>query len=425
MQQRSLYKEIRHNVYVNLFLPLKYGYYRQIHKHYANTLKRKDKINIVFFAGELAMWRYQGLYELMKDHPRFNVSIVLSPFRRYHDSQKRQSIEKLRKYFGNKGITYIDYDFCDGATPFDVRNELNPDILFYPQYYFNALTPEHDCSQFFDRLVCAFPYFFINVDNPEFFDTPFQNMSWLLFYPTKVHEQLAYKYAKNKGRNVSVTGYPDADSFLNDEIIQVWKTQSKTKKRIIWAPHFSIIPAPDIIGHSSFLQLADIMKEVATKFSDSVQFAFKPHPRLLTELYNHIDWGKEKADEYYKFWASQDNTQLETGDYVDLFRSSDAMIHDSNSFSIVYLYTKNPILYTNDDMELAKKDKNAVGKSALECHYHGINEEDICSFIQDVVINGNDAMRVFRQNFFDEYLLPPNHQTVAKNAFDSILNNLK
>ena len=44
-------------------------------------------------------------------------------------------------------------------------------------------------------------------------------------------------------------------------------------------------------------------------------------------------------------WESLSNAQLETGKYVDLFMTSDAMIHDCGSFTIEYHYTLKPVMY--------------------------------------------------------------------------------
>ena len=65
------------------------------------------------------------------------------------------------------------------------------------------------------------------------------------------------------------------------------------------------------------------MVELAKKYQDSIQFAFKPHPVLKFRLINI--WGEQKTEEYYKLWETMPNTQLETGDYIDLFLTSDAL----------------------------------------------------------------------------------------------------
>ena len=61
----------------------------------------------------LAMWRYQSLYEAMNKNTLFKVYIVLSPCISFSKEQQFKDIEKIREYFSKNSIPYIDYDFND------------------------------------------------------------------------------------------------------------------------------------------------------------------------------------------------------------------------------------------------------------------------------------------------------------------------
>ena len=65
----------------------------------------------------------------------------------------------------------------------------------------------------------------------------------------------------------------------------------------------------------------DLMIEIALLYKDKVQIAFKPHPLLKEKLIKL--WGAQATDDYYRKWDNLPNGQLETGDYVDLFKTSD------------------------------------------------------------------------------------------------------
>ena len=69
---------------------------------YVKRLRFKKRINVVFFASSLSMWRYQHLYEALSKHPRFNVSIVIAPYVPYSTEQKKRDIETLKDYFTKK-----------------------------------------------------------------------------------------------------------------------------------------------------------------------------------------------------------------------------------------------------------------------------------------------------------------------------------
>ena len=388
---------------------------RKLHLH---KVKKKALIKVVFFAANLSMWRYQHLYELMSKNSHFKIYIILTPFTDYSKEEQTKDIEELKNYFNTRKIPYIEADLCN------IESDINPDILFYPQYYFNCLNSECDAQKFRNKLLCAYPYGFNNVYKPWAYNNFFHNVAWKLFYPTTSTLNEAKQLAFNKGKNVTITGYPNADDFLSTELNDVWKKQTSIKKRVIWAPHFTIGQEGSLLFFSTFLKFSSFMQDLSKKYFDNVQFAFKPHPALLTELYKHKNWGKEKTDEYYHWWEKQENTQLETGEFIDLFKSSDAIIHDCGSFSIEYLYTRNPAMYLCRNIEEIKKEKNEVGKNALDSHYIGLTEENVVNFIESVVLKNDDPMKEQREAFFNKYLLPPNGKTVAQNTMDDILKSL-
>lgn len=378
-------------------------------------LRRKKKISVVFIASSLAMWRYQHIYELLNVHPRFNASIILLPFATYTEDQQKSDIVALKAYFDSLGIKY----HIAGAS-LDIRNDLAPDILFFPQPYVNNYEPIYDYVNFKDLLLCYCPYAFWMSTGDWSYNELLHNYAWKLFYSTELHRMDANKYAENKGRNVEVVGYPNADDFMKNNHKDIWKPQASSKKRVIWAPHFTIFPG-GYFTQSNFLWMAEFMLELTEKYFDRVQFVFKPHPRLMTELYRHQDWGKDRALHYYEEWATRENTQLETREFIDLFMTSDAMIHDSGSFSVEYHYSKNPVMYIADNFDQQVEQKNEFGKLAMRQHYVGKCKDDIINFIENVVLKGDDPMKQGREEFYREYLLPPNGKTVAENTMDVFL----
>ncbi len=412
-----LYRTFRVEEWKLLLLHLK-------HKYQAYQIGRKDKIRVVFLAMNVSMWRYQHIYNLLCNNKRFDVFIVLSPTPKFSYKQREEDLKSLRLFFHQKRIPFIDYDLKLEKSEIDIKSTINPDILFYPQPYKKTLVEEHSYRSFQDKLLCYYPYAFWTSEGKWAYDGTFHNLAWKLYYSTSCNYADAKKWARNRGRNVVVVGYPNADDYLLITHKDKWKPQNVTKKRIIWAPHFTIEDGISPLFQSNFLRIADAMLDLANKYSDSIQFAFKPHPRLLTELYKHPDWGKEKTDNYYNIWQNSPNTQIELGDFIDLFMTSDAMIHDSSSFSVEYLYTQKPVLFLTEDYQQIYNEKNTLGKDALSSHYIGKSIEDITEFISSIVCGGNDPKKSSRKLFFNKYLLPPNGKTVAENTYFDILDSL-
>lgn len=389
---------------------------------YVKRLRHKKKINVVFFASSLPMWRYQHLYEALSKHPRFNVSIVIQPFIWWPESQKQENVQDLCRYFDDKSIPYLLGTNAEGII-LDVKGELKPDLLFYPQPYWGYYPDELSYNKFYHKLLCYYPYAFWRSKDYWSYDMPLHRAAWKLFYSTELHRKDARQFARYKDRNVEIVGYPTADDFLSGKYSDVWKPQQSPKKRLIWAPHFTIFSGGPIT-QSNFLWMAELMLDLAKHYSQKLQFAFKPHPRLFTELVKHPDWGEEKAKEYYNTWATMENTQLDTGEFVDLFMTSDAMIHDSGSFCVEYHYSGNPVMYIADNFEEQVAEMADFGKLAMQQHYVGRNKQDIIDFIENTVIGGIDPMKPCRAEFVQEYLVPPNGKSVVQNTMDILLKEL-
>lgn len=405
-----------------MHLPFRIKKYQRNNERNLARIRQKDKITVVFFASNVAMWRYQGLYEEMQKYPRFETHIVLSPLKSKSKEEKIKAIESLRVFFDSKGILYFDYDTIN-MRGYDVKGLLKPDLVFVSQQYYTVMPCEHRYYKFTDSLLCFCPYSFTFAGGKTDYIEDFQNRAWRLYLPSIVHKQLAKKYASVGDSNVVVTGFSSSDIFMNTCVKDVWKSQSVRKKRIIWAPHFTIYN-DGWLSHTGFLWMADFMLELAKKYKDSIQIAFKPHPKLRSELYSHKDWGKEKTDAYYQKWKTLDNGQLESGEFVDLFKSSDAMIHDSSSFVIEYHYTEKPVMFIKENVESFKSLLSELGKKAIDAHYIGKCKADIEDFIIEVVLEGNDTMRSIRDNFAKEFLYPQDGKTVAQVTMNDLLVSL-
>ena len=401
-----------------------YGATRRRHERLLKQLRKEQRpVKVVFVAIDVAYWRYQHVYELMKTDSRFLPTIVLSPC--IGHKQREQEMERLRAYFDARGTDYIDYDF--NGKPFDIRGKIVPDMVFFPQPYEHLLCAEHDCLNFYDRLTCYMPYAFWVSTGKLSYNMHFHNLAWRIYHCTSLHLKEAQRVATNKGRNVRVVGYSNADDFLRPHHDDPWRPMAdgKKRKRIVWAPHFSIIAKSSTLpARSNFLWMADLMAALAKEYSDRIQIAFKPHPGLLTELYKHPEWGRQRADAYYQLWRQMPNTQLADGPFKDLFQGSDAMVHDSGSFVVDYLYFNRPVMYVTRDIQRAKSFVNLPGQEAYDAHYVGATLDEVEHFIDDVVLAGHDTMTSVRQAFYDRFLARPNGKTVAENMYQDILTSL-
>lgn len=394
-------------------------------KKYIRQIRKKEVINIVFLPMTVAMWKYQHLYELLRKDERFRLYIFLAPATTFSLDAQCKDLQDMRQYFKSHDMPYVDYELEKGKNAIDIKSVVDPDILFYTQPYENCIVPYYCSYNYKDRLLCYISYSFGTLNcNFHNYNMIFYNLAWKLYFPSLECKEHARKIAYNKGQNVIVAGYPNVDDYVLPVKTDTWKVKDRNIKRIIWAPHFTIIDGIGFSQVSYFLHMAEFMRQLAIDYSDKITIAFKPHPRLYSELERHPEWGEKRTKEYYDFWKNSPTTQLETGEFIDLFKGSDAMIHDSGSFTVDYLYFNKPVLYDNPDIEGAKATANETGKAAYDVHYKVSSNEDIKLFIDDVVLAGNDPMKARREEYYQRYLLPPNGKSVAQNIYDDMIKSL-
>ena len=234
-----------------------------------------------------------------------------------------------------------------------------------------------------------------------------------------MHRDYARNASRCKGRNVVATGYPAIEGLIDghEPSFDAWKIKDKEIKRIIWAPHHTIEPVGNF-SYSCFMDYADFMLDMADKYKEEVQFVFRPHPHLRKKL--DLMWGKEKTDAYYSRWQKGTNTAFVEGGYEDLFLSSDAMIHDSGSFTVEYLFVNKPVMRTMNRIPLEEQFNDFTLK-CLKNYYLANTHQQVEGFIVDV-ISGRDPLKEQRTAFVNDVLMPNGipSQSILDDILDSI-----
>lgn len=384
-------------------------------------IRKKGCASIVFLVSSLPMWKFQPLFDLLRKDARFRVSIAIHPFPFCPEKQCFDT-KQLVDYFSNNDIPFLNLHGVSNPGAM-LRASLQPDIMFYPQPYLHYFNNDLDCQFFFDKLICYIPYAALTSREVWAYKNLLNNVAWRIFYPSEAQKKEASEVLYNGGKNIRITGEYISDLFRNSSGADPWKKQSAPKKRIIWAPHYSLHDE-HLLHRNSFVWLHRTMVDIAHRYKDKVQFSFKPHPRLLQSLYETPEWGKEKTDAYYRIWQDGENTQLDTGSYIDLFKHSDAMIMDSSSFTVEYHYTGKPFLFTTKNLEADLGQLNTFGREAILAQYVSDSEAGIIDFIEKTVLEEADPRKSERDVFYDKYLRCPGGVSVSENIYNEILKGL-
>lgn len=233
-----------------------------------------------------------------------------------------------------------------------------------------------------------------------------------LFWKVFADNQFSYedykKFELARAKNVVLTGYSKMDELSKVQI------KEHNRNRIIVAPHHTINNTHFPL--SNFLKYSDYLLELPKKYPQ-IDFVFRPHPLLFTNLTNDGIWTEIQVNDYLKKLQNLGIEYSYGGDYFELFANSDGMIHDCSSFVVEYLYTKKPCCYA------AKKNYKTIfsslGKSCLENYYIAFNQNEIDSFIENVIIKGNDPLKKKRAKYATENLAI-NYPKVSEKILEEI-----
>ena len=389
-------------------------------------LKEGESIVVCLFVCRISCWFFDDLYKLLEDSQVFKPYIVVKPFLTMGKNALIDYMETTYNELEKRGYRVIKTYDKDTDTYLNIKEVLNPDIVFYTKYWPPQFRPEFYITQFMDRLSFYVPYAFDIGRHNAVYNFDLLNNVDRFLYNTPIHKEMAEKYMPNHGKNVYIIGSPKLDVFFDKSYIPTdnWKPQTVKKKRIIWAPHHEDQTKDDMYQFDSFYYLCDFMFDMAEKYKDKIQIAFKPHPMLKPKL--DYRWGEESANDYYNKWAELENGQLELGEFQDLFMTSDAMILDSVSFVAEYMAVNKPALFTVSPTSRVMF--NEFGEQAYEELYHTNGDtilEDVENFIKKVVVDGEDDKLEERTLFINTHLLSPNGKTATENIYDNILDEIQ
>lgn len=385
--------------------------------------KSDKKIKIVYFVEDSSIWKLDGVYNLFENDKNFEQLILITPTNVFGKEYMIEELDKTYKAFKDKGYNILKSYDKETDNYIDISKELEPDLIFHARPYKEGMDPRFYIDKFLDRLNLFVNYGY-DIDNSSrsIYRSLTTNAAWAVFLESDIQLDIYSKQSFIKGENGIITGYPGVDNVQYKARLDnsSWKIKDSKFKRVIWAPHHTI-NEEDFLGYSNFLKYSDLMLEIVNKYKEQIQFSFKPHPSLKQKLYAHKDWGTDRTDHYFEKWDSLENTQVDTGPYIDLFNSSDALIHDSSSFTAEYLHTGKPVLFTKK--ESVDEKLNIFGKKVLEQHYIAYEEQQIFDFIDAVILNGHDHMAEQRDAFYHG-TLNPNSNKASNNIYNYIVNNI-
>lgn len=395
-----------------------------------NAIRNKDTINVAFQMVHASAWKLGYLYSLLERTERFRPYVVICPHFPCSEEVQRLEFQECETLCRQRGYEFFETIQKGVNVPLNKTGMPKADIVFMQNSWERTL-PQYKINAWSNALPCYVPYFFtMNILDKANYAKPFHKKLWRHFLESEWHEETARRYKRwYQKKNTYVSGYPGLDRFfLPEPYSDPWRavtvSAEDNRKRIIYAPHHTISSDDAGLAYSTFEKNGWYMLELAMEYSDRCIFAFKPHPLLYDKLLESPEWGKTAADRYWEYWESLDNAFVVWGDYEDLFNTSDAMIHDCNSFLAEYLSTGKPTLFLMADSAVDER-TNQFGKVLLNAHYKANEKEDIRDFLDTVVLNGFDKNKELRKKVVQNNLISNGSSASYKifNHINIILND--
>ena len=365
---------------------------------------RKQKLKVVFLSSENSKWAYQALYEELDKNPKFDVQVLVTVQnkllgKKYSFWDYRKLAERNYNFFKSRGIN-VDYAFDFENKKYKDLCEFNPDIIFYEQPWELAkIQSIKTTSKYALPMHCSYGSSITNSRNE--YVLAFYRELFTYFLDNKYIKKILLNFGMQE-KSLKVCGHIKLDAYLKpvDNSKIQWKTTGK--KRVIWAPHHSFYKS-SILKLGTFDWNYKFFYNFA-KNHPEIEFIFKPHPELKEHIVKNL-MTIEEMNKYFKDWEELENAQVyEEGDYFDMFRTSDLMITDCNSFLYEYLPTGKPLIH------LISKDSvghNAFGEKICIGYYSAENLEDLNLQMESVLLKDEDPLAEIRRKIIKEDLIQP------------------
>ena len=421
-ETKNIFKTIKYFVFLNdTELETKNNYIKVLKK------LRKDKgrkIRVAFLCEENPKWGYQSIYdEMKKDNsfevlPIINLPIITSVRQEF---LQQKNIEFF-KSFGMDSIDGYDYE----KNLYKPLEDFKPDIVFYQQPWYMVQTQIPQVVSKY-ALTCIISYGFTSIDTKSWGSEAIRRNSgniWHMFAESDYHKKFYSKAAELKHKDILITkGYPKLDNYklpVNERFEKMWKDSDKTeKRRIIWAPHFTIDKYG--LGMSNFKEQYLYFLELAKKHAE-YSFIFKPHPFLRSKCISEKFLTETEYDSYIDEWNSLENATVYTdGNYFDIFKTSDVLITDSSSFLAEYFYSGKPIIFFDNPRRAGF---NEFGIKIKKGFYIPAKTEDAEQLLYQLLVEKSDPLKAKREKIIKKEFFYPEHGSIGKNIVEYLKHEL-
>lgn len=384
--------------------------YKIIRKNQQNVLAnlkneaKNRKLKVVFLCAENQKWAYQSLYEEFEKSPFFDVQILLTlkdnfNKKKYKNFKIKQTVTENFNFFNERNMN-VDCAFDLKRNKHLKLDVFKPDIIFYEQPWgLHKLQSPLICSKF--ALTCYSSYGSCITNGENEYSEPFFREQWAYFVDNPYIKNVLTQEG-SVPESVVVSGHLKLDNYLKEvsKSKDIWPSDNKTK--IIYAPHHSFYKG-STLGFGTFSWNYDYFLSLV-KNHPEIDFILKPHPQLKLQIVKRNLMTFEEMTAYFDEWDKLPNAKIcNEGNYFDIFRTSDCMITDCNSFLFEYLPTLNPVIHLISENSVGH---NLYGEKISSGYYKAHSIQEMQNIIEDVILNKKDSLKETREKTLKELVRP-------------------
>lgn len=386
------------------------------------TIQRKERKSIRIVMVDCTEWATAQIYEYFYRRG-LDIAVVLAPFFNGADNENVKKAYILsREFCIDRKISYLDaYDTETWRLLPEYVHNIYGDVMIYTNPWSGAYPNELNIRNIpLSSITCYIPYgFMLSKHEQDQFNQISHNMFTHIYCETKIHWQMYAKYCDIGNSHVEYTGYPKMDWYIEKKEIDeksIWKglSNNEQKIKILYSPHW-------MLGHTgTFMDNALQILKYAEEHTESTSWIYKPHPLLEKDLVSWKYMSEKEYHEYVARWENLPNARVYlSGEYGDMFLSSDCIINDSVSFIAEYMYTHKPMLLLSN----GSTKYNDFGEACMNYIYISDSKDmdRVAKFIDDVA-EGKDSLKMEREKFFSEYL--DYYQYHGENASNYIIQRI-
>jgi hypothetical protein len=386
------------------------------HLQNLKNIAGRRKIRVLFHVSNPCKWHGYALYKLFAENENFDPLVLASGVKvsgaqsGTADGCSGDDVSYLRSC----GMR-VEEAHCRLTNECVAMAHFSPDIVIYHNPW--GIDPKqgviHAASH---ALTCYIPYCCHMMISEFDYMERFHRLLWKYFVESEAHvESYRMRFAAD---NCVAVGNLHLDRYATEspDASKFWKDRSPTKKRIIYAPHFTFNASHMM---ATFRENGRFMLSMASMYPDTT-WVLRPHPDFDMHAVCDGIMTASELKEYYGAWEKY-GTTFRGAEYIDLFKTSDCLITDCISFLADYLPTGKPVFFLRSSRQSV--DFNDFGKKIVDAYYQINSNADLDRLFSRVIVRGDDFMEKQRMALIGE-LMPSVGNNPSRRVFECIKSEL-